>query len=95
MRLYASGMGESRTFEYPQVFQIIDDRAFRILMPGQRRYPNKPSSGSLVSYLNKSVKTYFSYLDAMHEIPSTKLPFQLADRILYQLDIELGNRIGD
>jgi len=83
-------------FLNPEVFQIIDDRVFRVLMPGQRRYPDKPASGgSLVSYLNNSVETYFSYLDAMHEIASAKLPFHLADRILYQLDIELGNRIGD
>lgn len=83
-------------FLNPEVFQIIDDRVFRVLMPGQRRYPDKPASGgSLVSYLNNSVETYFSYLDAMHEIASDKLPFHLADRILYQLDIELGNRIGD
>lgn len=83
-------------FLNPQIFQIIDDRVFRVLMPGQRRYPDKPASGgSLLSYLKNSVETYFSYLDAMHEIASDKLPFHLADRILYQLDIELGNRIGD
>jgi len=37
---------------------------------------------------------YFDYLDELRKVASEKLPFELADRILYQLDIELGNKIG-
>ena len=59
-------------------------------------YPSKPANGaSLDRYLTNSVDIYFKYLDAMHEIVSERLPFNLADRILYQLDIALGNKIGD
>ncbi|OII59456.1 hypothetical protein BIW19_00170 [Pseudomonas putida] len=83
-------------FLNPNVFQIIDDRVFRVLLPGHRRYPNKPvNGGKLDNYIKTSIDTYFNYLDAMHEVASEKLPFHLADRILYQLDIELGNKIGD
>lgn len=31
----------------------------------------------------------------MYKIVSEKLPIHLADRILYQLDIEHGHRVGD
>lgn len=83
-------------FLNPNVFQIIDDRVFRVLLPGHRRYPDKPvNGGKLDNYIKTSIDTYFHYLDAMHEVASEKLPFHLADRILYQLDIELGNKIGD
>lgn len=83
-------------FLNPEVFQIIDDRAYRVLRPGEPLYPSKPANGaSLDRYLTNSVDIYFKYLDAMHEIVSERLPFNLADRILYQLDIALGNKIGD
>ena len=83
-------------FLNPDVFQIIDDRAYRVLRPGESTYPSKPTNGaSLDRYLANSVDIYLKYLDAIHEIVSEHLPFNLADRILYQLDIELGNKIGD
>ncbi len=82
-------------FLNPAAFQIIDDRAYRVLHPGEPLYPAKPVNGKrLEKYLVDSTRIYFEYLDALHEVVSEKLPFQLADRILYQLDIELGNKIG-
>lgn len=85
-------------FLNPKVFQIIDDRVYRVLLPGKRIYPAKPakpaSEARMKSYISNSVKIYFDYLDAMHNASSEKLPFELADRILYQLDIELENKIG-
>ncbi|PID75533.1 MAG: hypothetical protein CSB23_03050 [Deltaproteobacteria bacterium] len=80
-------------FLNPRTFQIIDDRTYRILFPGKTKYPSK---GKKVtdSYLKKSVEIYFKYLDKIHEISSEKLPFEYADRILYLLDIKLGNKIG-
>jgi hypothetical protein len=83
-------------FLNPEVFQIIDDRAYRVLRPGEPSYPSKPANGAnLDRYLANSVDIYFKYLDVMHEIVSERLPFNLADRVLYQLDIALGNKIGD
>lgn len=83
-------------FLNPDVFQIIDDRAFRVLCPGQPLYPTKPAgSANLDRYLKNSTRIYFEYLDDLHAVVSDRLPFKVADRILYQLDIALGNKIGD
>ena len=46
-------------------------------------------------YLRTSVNIYFAYLDKLYEISSAALPFVDADRILYELDIKLGNKIDD
>jgi hypothetical protein len=81
-------------FLAPEVFQIIDDRVYRIVFPGRAKYPSKPSTPSNV-YLEASVNIYFDYLDELHRQACDVLPFREADRILYQLDIKLGNEIGD
>jgi len=81
-------------FVNPDVFQIIDERAFRMLRPTHKSYPDKPVVKTRLSaYVEKSSAIYFDYLDAMHEVVSERLPFRLADRILYQLDIERDNKI--
>lgn len=81
-------------FINPHVFQIIDDRAYRVLLPGKEKYPSKPQKIT-EGYLNTSCKVYFEYLDEINLIVSDNLPFEHSDRILYQLDIKLGNKIGD
>jgi len=80
-------------FINPNVFQIIDDRAYRVLFSSAKQYPSKPIKIT-DRYLNKSTSIYFEYIDKINSITSKKLPFHLADRILYQLDIKLGNKIG-
>lgn len=80
-------------FINPNTFQIIDDRAFRVLLPGEPKYSVKPPKIS-ERYLNTSIDIYFKYLDKIHDISTESLPFANADRILYQLDIMLGNKIG-
>lgn len=80
-------------FINPKSFQIIDDRAYRVLFPGQAKYPSKPAKITN-GYIKNSIDIYFQYLDKLHEVSSKKLPFEKADRILYQLDILLGNTIG-
>ena len=81
-------------FLNPAAFQIIDDRAFRIVCPGERKYPTKPAKINDM-YLDNCAEIYFDYLDKLHALASDRLPFSSADRILYMLDIKLGNRIGD
>lgn len=89
-------------FVNPRVFQIIDDRAFRVIkqfLPREKnaKYPskpNKPSSRQLENYLQNSCDRYFVYLDALHKNSSKRLPFEMADRILYQVDVEAGNKVG-
>lgn len=81
-------------FINPNVFQIIDERAYRVLFPDQKKYPSKPQKIT-DGYLNNSIAIYFAYLDKLHEICDEKLlPFKFADRILYELDKELGHTIG-
>jgi len=80
-------------FANPNAFQIIDDRVCRVLSL-EEKYPVKPVKITQ-GYLELSIKCYFKYLDKLNEICCDRLPFDQADRILYQLDIELGNKIGD
>jgi len=77
-----------------RVFQIIDDRVYRIVHPGKAKYPVKPQKVNQL-YLTTSSDIYFEYLDELHKLSSEKLPFEKADRILYELDIKLDNKIGD
>lgn len=80
-------------FLNPSVFQIIDDRVYRVVHPGKAKYPAKPQKVN-ERYLTTSSNIYFEYLDELHKLSSEKLPFDKADRILYELDIKLGNKIG-
>lgn len=80
-------------FLNPSVFQIIDDRVYRVVHPDKVKYPAKPQKVN-ERYLTTSSDIYFEYLDELHKLSSAKLPFEQADRILYELDIKLGNKIG-
>lgn len=81
-------------FLNPKTFQIIDDRAYRVLFSDKKKYAPKPAKVT-ETYLMNSTELYFEYLDELCRISCERLPFHLADRILYQLDIEMGNKIGD
>jgi hypothetical protein len=81
-------------FLNPNAFQIIDDRAYRVLFPKAKKFPDKPAKVT-DSYVKKSISVYWQYLDELNRITGPELPFEKADRILYQLDIELGNKIGE
>jgi thermostable 8-oxoguanine DNA glycosylase len=80
-------------FINPNVFQIIDDRVFRVLEL-EGKIPTKPKNINN-NYLEKSCEIYFHYLDRLRDICNEKLPFEDSDRILYLLDIKLENKIGD
>ncbi|CAJ3074542.1 hypothetical protein [Burkholderia pseudomallei] len=80
-------------FVNPKAFQIIDERAFRMVLPDEE-IP-KPGVGPRTKgYLDRCCTLYFRYLDALHAISSEELPFSKSDRVLYQLDKELGNGVG-
>lgn len=80
-------------FLNPKTFQIIDDRAYRVLFPGKKKYPTKPAKVTQ-GFLDRSIDIYFQYLERLREISCDSLPFELSDRILYQLDIKLENQLG-
>lgn len=81
-------------FLRPSVFQIIDDRVYRLIFPAKAKFPAKRKTMNK-QYLVTSSDIYFDYLDELHKLSSINLPFEKADRILYELDIRLGNKIGD
>lgn len=81
-------------FLNPHVFQIIDDRAYRVLFPGESKYPSK-TVNITERYLETSTEIYFTYIDKIHKVCCDNFLFNNADRILYLLDIKLGNSIGE
>jgi hypothetical protein len=80
-------------FVNPDTFQIIDERAIRMVLPDEE-IPAPYGETHTESYLRRCCNLYFRYLDALHAISSEALPFSHTDRVLYQLDKELGNGVG-
>ncbi len=78
-------------FINPKVFQIIDDRTDRIIFgPNEKAcYPKTITKANL----DIAIGVYFDYLDSLHIVCTEDLPFEQSDRILYQLDIMLGNKL--
>ncbi len=52
-------------FLNPSVFQIIDDRVYRVVHPSKAKYPVKPQKVH-ERYLTTSADIYFEYLDELH-----------------------------
>ncbi|ABO55094.1 hypothetical protein LA345_13130 [Burkholderia vietnamiensis] len=80
-------------FMNAETFQIIDERAFRMVLPSEE-IPAPTGETRTKGYLDRCCKLYFRYLDALREISGEALPFSQADRVLYQLDKALGNGLG-
>ena len=65
-------------FLMPQKFQIIDQRAYRILYGEELKYS---------SLMNKKIEVYFNYLVRLREEADRfNIPFEKSDRLLYSLD---------
>ncbi|VVE89876.1 hypothetical protein [Pandoraea bronchicola] len=80
-------------FTNPNTFQIIDERAIRMVLPDEK-IPAPYGETRTEGYLVRCCDIYFRYLDALHAISGESLPFSHTDRVLYQLDKELGNGVG-
>lgn len=89
-------------FLNPQVFQIVDDRAFRVV---QKEFPDtlkvkyrvKPfnlKGKAGLAWINESVDIYSRYLRCLRELFPEPKDFFFADRILYLIDKKEGNLIG-
>ena len=65
-------------FACPNELQIIDQRVYRLILPGSLKIPyNKEAK----------IKLYFEYLIRLREVCNKhQIPFEKSDRILYQLD---------
>lgn len=90
-------------FLNPKVFQIIDDRAFRMLQiefPDilKDKYRIKPADlkgKAGLKWIDESVDIYSRYLSCLRELFPDQKEFFIADRILYLIDKKDGNLIGE
>lgn len=81
-------------FRNSRVFQIIDERAYRIVCSDEPSYPSKPYKVT-TGYVDTSITIYFAYLRKLKALADRcRCDFTKLDRVLYQLDIELGNTLG-
>jgi len=75
-------------FYFPQVFPIIDQRAYRELYGDE--YPQN------MNKLDVMVDMYMKYIEDTWEYQREKcpeIPYEKIDKILYQLDKEKGNKV--
>ena len=73
-------------FKNPNLFQILDQRVYRIIYGEQ--FPKTTKIDDLIVY-------YFLYLDKLQEVcKEKKIPFELSDRILYELDKKINKGIN-
>jgi thermostable 8-oxoguanine DNA glycosylase len=72
-------------FKNPKLFQIIDQRVYRILYG----FPLKNTTVH-----DKAIKMYLQYLKDLKKICNKQeIPFEMADRVFYMLDKDLNNEI--
>jgi len=75
-------------FINPNVFQIIDVRANRVIYAKRKTSIPNVTAKSSQKQLKKAINYYFDYLSTLHRRSSPEFPFHLADRLLYLLDIQ-------
>jgi thermostable 8-oxoguanine DNA glycosylase len=69
-------------FRNPKAFQIIDKRAYRVVM-GEKLNIN------VATTITNKIQIYFRYLEKLWEFSKEKkIPFEDLDRVLYQFDKE-------
>lgn len=72
-------------FKNPNVFQIIDQRIFRVIYGKEFKHPNSSEA---------SCNLYLQYLNDLRQTCiELSIPFHLSDRILYQADKRLNKDI--
>jgi hypothetical protein len=76
-------------FKNNNVFQIIDQRVYRLIYGKPLKVYNRTEKN-----IHDSVELYFNYLDDLYEISATKgIPFFQSDRVLYKMDIRVNGGI--
>lgn len=75
-------------YRNPKIYQIIDQRVFRIIYPNQIF---KSTYYKSTSNIKKQIGLYLGYLSDLREISrQLDIPFELADRILFEADRRLN-----
>jgi hypothetical protein len=89
-------------FRNPAVFQIIDQRLHRVVYDkGDRIAYNREFkeyqrilNGKSDGKINQQCELYFRYLDDLIQLCNElNIQFLKSDRILFQYDLELGNKL--
>lgn len=66
-------------FKNPNIYQIIDQRAYRFLMNDDLK--------TYFSNIERQIEYYLEYLTELRiKCEEKKIPFEIADQVLYQLD---------
>ncbi len=72
-------------FKNPNIYQIIDQRVYRVISQEELKMPNK---------IEDQISLYFDYLERLRKICESKsIFFAASDRILYELDKVLNKDI--
>lgn len=79
-------------FRNPQIYQIIDQRVFRVLYPGKVL---KTSQYNSAKNREEQIEMYIQYLEDLRlACESLEIEFELADRVLYMADKRLNKSIS-
>ena len=79
-------------FRNPALFQIIDQRAYRILTGNKLKLPSLATNSQKSK--QRTCKIYFEYLEQLLEkCEELQIPFEKSDRILYKADIRINKNL--
>lgn len=86
-------------FLNPLIFQIIDRRAYRVIMGHRLEYKiiDPPENRSNCENADKNTKKYIKYLEKIHLFcarKNSKIKFHEFDQIAYQFDVESNKNVG-
>lgn len=72
-------------FKNPSLYQIIDQRAYRLINDDELKLPNS---------VENQIELYLVYLSKLREVcKNNNIPFKDADRILYKIDKKVNKKI--
>jgi thermostable 8-oxoguanine DNA glycosylase len=72
-------------FKNPSIYQIIDQRVYRFICGEELEITNN---------IDEQAELYLRYLKKLREVcEANKIPFEIADRVLYNMDKEYNKKI--
>jgi hypothetical protein len=78
-------------FKNKKIYQIIDQRVYRVLYAGKKLKLKKHTSEK---NLNEQIALYLKYLQDLSKVcKSLKIPFETSDRILFMVDRRINKDI--
>ncbi|NMD85294.1 hypothetical protein HF882_01715 [Victivallis vadensis] len=80
-------------FINPAVFQTMNRRNFHVVLGSEEEYPDPPAKLT-PAFLDRVCDCYFRYLEALRELTGDGFDFEVADRMLYQVDKASGRKLS-